>query len=200
MAPHFWDNAPVCLECEHYGPSVKRGCWRDGSMYLQAVEDYRASYATIHWWPREFYEANRELVDRINMRLGYRLQLVEASWPAEISAGGPFEFRAEWRNAGVAPCLPGGLPTVTLRDAEGGIAGVWASDALDMRDLPTGPPGRAETRRQRTASGTPLFLKPGRYDVLISVGTTTGTPRIALPLPDDDGERRYRLGGITVTE
>jgi hypothetical protein len=200
MAPHFWDSAPVCLECEHYGPSAKRGCWRDGSMYLQAVEDYRASYATIHWWPREFYEANRELVDRINMRLGYRLQLVEASWPAEIPVGGPFEFRAEWRNAGAAPCLPGGLPTVTLRDADGGIAGVWAGDSLDVRDLPVGAPGEAESRRQSVTSGTPLFLKPGRYDVLVSVGTTTGTPRIALPLPAGDGERRYKLGEVTIAE
>jgi len=42
------------------------------------------------------------------------------------------------------------------------------------------------------------ILKPGTYDVYISVGTATGEPVIALPLPNDDGRRRYRLGSIKV--
>jgi hypothetical protein len=41
-------------------------------------------------------------------------------------------------------------------------------------------------------------LKPGKYGVYISVGTATGEPVIALPLPDEDGRRRYRLGSILV--
>lgn len=40
------------------------------------------------------------------------------------------------------------------------------------------------------------FWEPD-YEVFISVGTATGTPRIALPLPNNDGHRRYRLGGLT---
>ena len=43
------------------------------------------------------------------------------------------------------------------------------------------------------------ILRPGAYDVYISVGDPTGLPTIALPLPGDDGSRRYRLGKITVT-
>ena len=42
------------------------------------------------------------------------------------------------------------------------------------------------------------ILRPGAYDVFISVGDPTGLPTIALPLPDGDGNRRYRLGKITV--
>jgi hypothetical protein len=41
-------------------------------------------------------------------------------------------------------------------------------------------------------------LTPGDYSVYISVGTRTGTPRIALPLADDDGQHRYKLGTIHV--
>lgn len=33
----------------------------------------------------------------------------------------------------------------------------------------------------------------------ISAGTLDGTPAIALPLADDDGRRRYRLGWIELT-
>ncbi|HMD85607.1 MAG TPA: hypothetical protein VKO18_13015 [Terriglobia bacterium] len=32
-----------------------------------------------------------------------------------------------------------------------------------------------------------------------SVGTATGEPVLALPLANDDGHRRYRLGSIKVT-
>jgi hypothetical protein len=42
------------------------------------------------------------------------------------------------------------------------------------------------------------ILKPGTYSVYISVGTRTGTPRIALPLADDDGQQRYKLGVVRV--
>jgi hypothetical protein len=41
--------------------------------------------------------------------------------------------------------------------------------------------------------------RPGTYDVFISVGTRDGTPTIALPLEDDDGQRRYRIGRIELT-
>ncbi len=114
MAKAFWHDRPVILESEHYGSSVKRGAWQDGSRYLDAIEDYHASYASIHWWPREFLQENRALIDRINRRLGYRIQLVEASWPKSAAANSAFAFTARWRNAGVAPCLPGGHPAITL--------------------------------------------------------------------------------------
>ena len=198
MAPYFWDDRPVILESEHYGPSRDRGCWEDGSKYVQAVEDYRASYASIHWWPREFLEENRDLIERINMRLGYRLQLVEASWPATVSEGRPFTLRARWRNAGVAPCLPGGHPAFALKDEAGGIAAVWVDEAFDVRTLPAGPPGQAGERAEEPACALPPGLRAGNYGLYVSVGTRTGTPRIALPLADGDGQRRYRLGTVTV--
>ena len=207
----FWPHLPVVLEMEHYGSSVKKGCWEDGSLFLKAIEEYRAAYATVHWYPREFYEKNKKLVDDINMRLGYRLQLLEASWPAEVSRQEPLVIGYRWRNAGVTPCYPGGHPAITLKDAKGGIAGVFVDEGFDVRTLPVGPPGEALPvgRQEKAASQAdrplisfaqppdPIF-KPGTYDVFISVGTRTGTPKIALPLDGDDGHRRYRLGRITI--
>jgi len=40
--------------------------------------------------------------------------------------------------------------------------------------------------------------KPGQYAVFLSVGQQDGTPRIALPLEGEDGQRRYRLGQVEV--
>lgn len=213
LADLFWPRLPVVLEMEHYGNSANRGCWEDGSLYLKAIEDYHASYATVHWQPREFLEKNRDLVNKINLRLGYRLQLLEASWPAEISRSEPLAAGYRWRNAGVAPCHTGGYPAITLKDAKGGVAAVLVDEGFDVRVLPVGPPGKAlavgRTEKSTHQADRPLaalplppdpILKPGRYDVYISVGTETGTPRIELPLPDGDGQRRYRLGKITIKE
>lgn len=205
FAPLFWQRVPVVLESEHYGPSRDRGNWKDGSQYLEAVEKYHASYATVHWWPREFLAENRELVRKINLRLGYRLQLVEASWPSEIPVDGTFWFATTWQNTGVAPCLPGGHPALTIKDAKGGIAGIFVDEGLDMRNLRVAEPGKAPPESHRSDFALPLVadertrpLKPGDYEVYVSVGTAAGTPKIALPLPDDDGRHRYRLGKLTV--
>ena len=198
MAQAFWRDRPVILECEHYGPSKERGYWQDGRKYLQAVEEYHASYASIHWWPREFLEENRALIERINRRLGYRFQLVEAEWQKRAKVGGRWEVRWRWRNAGVAPCYRGGYPAITLKDDKGGIVAVLVDEGLNVRSLPVGPPEGAEAVQSRVSFALPFQLKPGRYSVYVSVGTLTGTPEIALPLPGNDGQKRYLLGEVEV--
>jgi hypothetical protein len=42
--------------------------------------------------------------------------------------------------------------------------------------------------------------KPGTYDVFVSVGRREGTPEIELPLPEGDGQRRYKLGKLQLTD
>jgi len=212
LATQFWPTVPVVLESDHYGASVRNGAWGDGSLYLKAIEEYHASYASVHWYPREFLKANGVLIDNINLRL----QLLEASWPAQVSAASTMLVGYRWRNNGVAPCLPGGNPAITLKDDKGGIAAVFTDEEFNMRALPVGEPDKAEAigrelkqsadeRLPQSARALAQFglppaniLKPGTYSVYISVGTRTGTPRIALPLADDDGQHRYKLGSVRV--
>ena len=97
-----------------------------------------------------FWTANRDVIDRINRRLGYRLQLRSLTWPRQIKLGEPFRVAATWANAGVAPCYPGGYMALTLKDAQGGIVSVHVLDQLDMRDLGVGPP-----------NGSPRFGRTG---------------------------------------
>ncbi len=40
-----------------------------------------------------------------------------------------------WVNKGVAPCYPGGFPTLTLKDADGGIVSLLVDETLNLRDL-----------------------------------------------------------------
>ncbi len=198
----FWPRLPVILESEHYGLSVQRGDWGDGSDYLRAVELAHGSYVSVHWWPREFLEKNRSLVDRITLRMGYRLQLLEAVLPGQVPAGGTMALSHRWRNNGVAPCLPGGFVAFTLKDAKDGIAGVFVDEGFDVRTLAVGLPGQAEALTREVAFALPpaSILRPGTYRVFVSVGSRIGTPQLALPVDGDDGHKRYPIGSIRVSE
>ena len=111
------------------------------------------------------------------------------------------ELDASWANAGVAPCLPGGFVAVTLKDDKGGIVAVMVDEGFDVRTLKVGPPDKAPATKRSselTAGMIAPVTKPGEYDVFVSVGQRDGTPAIALPLANDDGQKRYKLGRITL--
>jgi hypothetical protein len=199
MAQEFWPKLPVILEHEHYGASKQRMAWGDGSLLLKSVEDYHASYMSIHWWPRVLLNENRPIIDQINRRMGYRLQLRELSWPTSTKIGQPFSVQWRWANAGVAPCYPGGFPTLTLKDAKGGLVAVLADETFNLRELAVGPQDQAPVKEHRSEFIAGLVApttQPGAYDVFVSVGKRDGTPTIALPLRDHDGQRRYKVGTL----
>lgn len=193
MASAFWPRLPVVLESEHYGSSVKKNAWGDGSLYLKAVEEYHAAYASVHWWPREFLEANRGVVEAINRRLGYRLQLVSAAWPYAANRGESTEVRWTWRNAGVAPCYPGGFPALTLVNSKGGVGAVFVDTGLAFRKLAPG----AESS-SRFVLQVPANVPAGEYEVRISAGDSIGTPLLNLPHDPAGPDRRVSLGKIQI--
>ena len=198
MAQPFWPTLPVILEHEHFGPSQQKKAW-DPDLLLKAVEDYHATFLSIHWWPREFFDANSNIVDRINRRLGYRLRPVELAWPAEAKIGAPFEVAFTWANAGVAPMYASAFPALTLKDGQGGIVAVLADEAFDLRALQPGPAGTPPEQNHRATfrvGHVAPTTTPGDYAVYVSAGDRDGTPRLALPLAGDDGARRYRVGTI----
>jgi Domain of unknown function (DUF4832)/Beta-galactosidase len=203
LAQRFWPKLPIILEHEHYDSAQHNGAWGDGARLLQAVEEYHASYMSIHGNPRREWDDNRSVFERINRRLGYRIQPRELRWPLHVSIGRPFRVESRWANAGVAPCYPGGFMAITLKDDTGGIVSVLCDNRLDMRTLPVGPPDESPTTAHvsefRVGLIAPRTL-PGTYDVFLSVGRRDGTPLIALPLAGDDGQRRYKLGSVTLVK
>jgi hypothetical protein len=152
-------------------------------------------------------EENRETIARINRRLGYRIQLREIRWPAEVKLGEPFVVETSWANTGVAPCYEGGFWALTLKDEKGGLVSVQVDEGFDVKNLKVGPADQppmeklqsrftvAYRHEESTVSHAPP-TKPGSYDVFVSVGQRDGTPQIAMPLPFPDGHRRYKMGQI----
>ncbi len=200
LAQGFWEKTPVTLESQHYGMSVKDGVWADGDGYRAAMEDYHASYMGIHWYPREFYAANKALVDTINLRLGYRLLPSRLRWTKTVQRQTDFKIEMRWANLGVAPCLPGGHIALTLKDSNGGIHAVFVVTEFNVCDLPPGKIGEPKFREIAATFRTAITLGRGEYSVFVSVGDQLGTPEIALPLEDGDGARRYRLGAVEVID
>ena len=68
---------------------------------------------------------------------------------------------------------------------------VGAADAI---------PVTAHTFRSFLGRWRAPTFKHGEFDVYVSVGKVDGTPVYELPLPNDDGQRRYKIGRIRLVE
>ena len=223
MAQQFWPTLPVIIEHEHYGLSKDRNAWNP-ALLLESVEQYHASYMSIHWWPDVFLKENADVVAKINKRLGYRLELREVKFPKQIHIGEPFAVDTTWANVGVAPCYAGGNVAYTLKNSAGKIVWVRSDEMFDVGMLPVAATGavRVVPRTSTCTVGivTPIpvindgvvkylretgdypfgadvpTIKPGTYGLYVSVGKRDGSPVIALPLEGGDGARRYKVGEI----
>ena len=199
MAQAFWPKLPVILEHDHMGESQIRKAW-DGDRLLEAVEAYHASYLSIHWWPREFLEANRDAIDRINRRLGLPLA-VAGDRLAEAGRDRQAIHRAVRLGQRRRRTVPAGRVRRDHAEGREGRDRVGAGGRGVRRAV-------AEGRRRRTRADevarTRVHGRPdragdaaGRVRSLRLRRPADGTPTIALPLPGDDGQRRYKSGGHT---
>ncbi len=55
-----------------------------------------------------------------------------------------------------------------------------------------------ERRAEFVAGQVAPVTLPGEYALYVSVGLRDGTPKLALPLSGDDGQRRYKLGQVVL--
>ena len=225
-AKYFAPDAPVFVEHEHYNLSTARGAWSDEKL-VESVEEYRATWLSVHGWPREVFEGSGEAFARAARRLGYRFELREAEYPEQVVLGEPFSIRSKWVNVGVARRYKGATLAWSLLDAKGRVAWVCADESYDFAAAEPKIDGE-EKPVERTSRCTIGFageipqindgvwvytvthrvgnfandtrvptIEPGEYTLCASLGDPDGTPRLALPLPGGTG-RRYPVGQITV--
>ncbi len=216
MAQRFWPTLPVIMEHAHYGSIKQRNAWgKNGENIIKSVEDYHASYLSIHYWPYEYLEENREVIHKINQRLGFRINMNEIHYPPEVRIGEPFKITSLWSNAGVAPCYAGGYPCFTIKDDKGGIVSTHVDRSLNVKILDVADPGKAKPVqldseltvamgfREIFRGEDKLFAmtaNPGEYELYISVGKLDGTPVYQLPYNNEDGHKRYKIGPIKLME
>jgi hypothetical protein len=190
-AAMFWSEAPVEIE-NHPGTMP-------GPLYEQAVETWHASYVRIHSDPYRAWNSSSERIRRMSLRLGYRIQIVEASWPDGIPSGTPCPVSLAFRNAGVAPCYRGGFPTVYLQPVGDGETIAFTDTAFDIRQLQPGASADTAPAVWHVFNvPVPATVRAGRYRVLLSVGDANGCPAINLPYNETDEGKRLKLGEIFI--
>ncbi len=196
----FWPNVPTIVETDHYGPCLERGSW-SLACYLEMVESTHASWCDVHGWPDDFFAAQRQLIDSVNLRLGYRLQVTQAKWQQNVAINQETsDFYLNWRNAAVALCYNGGFPAITLKNSDGLVVVTAVDTLFDVKKLQPGDkknlgPIVCDTVRAKL----PATIADGQYHVFVSVGSKDGTPVYALPYDNNDGNKRYLLGTMTIS-
>lgn len=199
----FWPNVPTIIETCHYGNITnKRNPWNSGwsdEALLATIEEYHASWVSVHGWPDDFWKERQECITEANLRMGYRLQLVEASWLQNVSSNQRIFFVMDWRNAGVAPCYNGGYISITLKSKSGSVIIQQVNRSFNVKSLLPGPKSTLGPVTKNMVEMTlPKDIKNGEYQVYVSVGDVDGTPIYELPYYDNDGSKRYLLGTIAV--
>jgi hypothetical protein len=195
----YWPVTPTIIETDWYQSCVSRGSWSD-QCYSDVLEAYHASWIDDHGAYSTFWANEKPLINALNLRVGYRLQVTEASWPAAGLVGQiGARFILKWRNAGVAPCYKGGFPAITLKNASGAVAVTAVDTLFDVKRLQPGPKTTfGPVLADSIGVNLPANLAVGTYQVFISVGAKDGTPIYCLPYNNDDGSKRYPLGTIAV--
>jgi hypothetical protein len=159
----------------------------------------------MNWWPGEFLNGNNkdlpgnyDLVAQMNRRVGYRLQIVRASWPTRIKSGSIPTVKLLLRNAGVAPCFGGGHAALSLVDSSGQLRVETLDKEFDVADLAVGPSVEQAPAITRNISlRIPSGLDAGTYNVCVSIRNGRGPYR--LPITEwFDEHGRYLLGSITI--
>ena len=152
-------------------------------------------------------------MERFLKRLGYRLELSELSYHAEVKAGEKLELSMKWRNSGSAPCYSPYRLAYRIADAQGhkkvfvGPVTVnnWMPGSIDVftpeffnevKDLPPG-----ESYKVADSIVLPKEMPPGEYTLSVGVvGVDSEQPVVRLGISGRDSEGWYPLGKIKVTQ
>ena len=210
---------PVVVETRHFYADYDRDNWYEGGL-LESTVAYQASYQAIHWWPDEHLQHHRKDIEATNLRLGYRFELREVTWPEVVKMGDRVGIDATWVNVGVARPREEAMVAWTLLDDRDVVHWTSVDETFDLRGIaPTLEDGEHPVSRTAKvrfgwdwpynglyyATGNPeirhdgtsrrhgprvVSLKPGVYTLCVSVGRRDGTPRVALPLDGQVGKTR----------
>ena len=233
-ARQFARTSPVVVETGHHVRLHKAGGgdfeiekWFPEKILENAVA-YQASYYTVQSFPKHLVRTHAPILKALACRIGYRLELREATFPDRVKAGDPVTIESTWVNVGVAPLYAGASLTWNLVNGKGTVVWSVVDPAFDFKTLAPkledGEKPRKVTTRGHFGFTTPVpdngnddvlrwarnhpefdpgttveLLKPGVYTLAVSVGRKDGKPTIALPLPGGR-DRLYPLGKVSVEE
>ncbi len=183
----FWPRYPVVVEPAHYSHALQYNTWQNGSTLERSLQDLHPSWVTIHHWPREWYEENRELSRQLANKMGYWFFLKTVALPRSVRRGENFLTQMVWENRGVAPIYRRYYLTLSLCRADDGreIYRVL-HPSLDFRTL---APGQIQVLHPQWR--IPTSIPEGKYrlrlGLLPELNAREGAIKIAIQGRDSEG-------------
>ena len=223
----FARERPVVIETGHITKRFETESWKPE--YLRTcIEDYRASYISIHGFPDLYWKTNKHVWKDFANRLGYRFELRKVEYPETVKVSERVRIASTWVNVGVAPeyadssltwsllnekgvvCWSVTDPTFGFRSLEPTIGGVEKPVTVVSpctfgytAEIPDNGNDQILNYCKREHVNDPgsvcVLLKPGAYTLAVSVGRADGKPQVALPL-ENGIDRVYPVGKVTVVE
>ena len=188
---HFWRQAPVDIEFEHYHAVLKRPeDWQDGLPFIDALRRTHATFAGFHGYPRPWLKQFPHLTRYVANRLGYWYFIEGAQLP-EIVSGARNLISLVVQNRGYAPAYHRYERRVRLTDAQTGRAFEQAAAEADNRRW---MPNETYVERIRLDA---RLIPAGRYEAY--AGLFDGDRPIQFGVEADAVRDGYvRLGAVSV--
>jgi len=221
----FARERPVVIETGHITKRLETQTWRPELLRV-CIEDYHASYISIHGFPDLYWKTNKHVWKDFANRLGYRFELRRVEYPETVKVSERVSVKSTWVNVGVAEEYANSSLTWNLLDDRGVVCWSVTDPNFGFRSL---APKHGGVERPATVESPCTFgyfaevpdngndqilnycrrehvndpgqsvqlLKPGAYTLAVSVGRADGKPLVALPL-EGGVDRVYPLGKIVV--
>jgi len=183
-----WMSGPVAWETCW---TMKK--WHDEGWCIPCIFDYALDYhgSYINNKSAKIPEGRRGEVEKVLMKLGYRLVVRKLTCPVSVKAGSPLAVTIDWENVGVAPPYRNYTLAVRLRNLSTGTETVL-STGISCRFW---QPGRFVITAR---PAVPRDLESGTYDLSIGIVDIEKQPVVRLAVEGGDGSGWYRMTDVRV--
>lgn len=189
----IWRSAPIVFEFCAY---------RNSDYLIPAANLLRNTHASIVHDNLEEEERDPAVMEELIYRVGYRLMLEEASFPAVVTVGSEATVDMKWFNDGYAPVYPRMGQDFQLRlalaDAQGQPVAIFASAADVASWMPAEDEETEAIRQQITATFVVPQVAVGTYQIQVGIFDLRTGASIQLPLFGRNQIGFYTVGTLEI--
>lgn len=163
----------------------------------EALHKWRVNYNSVIGWVAQDFETVVEqetpLVEYFNRYMGYRLVPDRVNYSSAIKSGDKFYMNALFTNKAMGRCYKDYDLAVYFEDESGNTVYKSINEGFSPVAINGG-----ETHFFNLEYDVPAGISAGEYTVKFAIVNKKGEPAIEMPIPGNDGNKKYYLGKVTV--